>query len=81
MMMSSKYEEDKIESALVSAIRLRRYWMSQGLSEEKAIEKAIDQAVGMCVTSGIRICQLRRAFEELALVCPRFISALKVKNK
>jgi hypothetical protein len=36
-----------IESALISAIRLRRYWISQGDAEEEAIQKAIKQATGM----------------------------------
>ncbi|MEM3419015.1 MAG: hypothetical protein QXL51_05360 [Candidatus Aenigmatarchaeota archaeon] len=33
-----------VESALISAIRLRRYWISQGNSEDEAIKKAIKQA-------------------------------------
>jgi len=40
------------ESALISAIRLRRYWLSQGLSEDEAISRAIKQAVGMMRASG-----------------------------
>jgi hypothetical protein len=40
------------ESTLISAIRLRRYWLSQGLSEDDAISRAVKQAIGMMKVSG-----------------------------
>jgi hypothetical protein len=53
------------ESALISAIRLRRYWLSQGKTEGEAIEMAVKQAVGMMVSSGAPISRLVDLFTEL----------------
>lgn len=54
------------ESALISAIRLRRYWLSQGNSEKAAVEKAMKQASGMMASSGIPLERLIELFNELA---------------
>lgn len=35
------------ESAILSAVRLIRYWKSRGYSEEEAVNKAVNQALGM----------------------------------
>jgi hypothetical protein len=52
------------ESALVSAIRLRRYWLSQGKSEDVATVRAFNQALGMMASSGVSIRRLREMFAE-----------------
>lgn len=52
------------ESALVSAIRLRRYWLSQGKAEDVATERAFNQALGMMASSGVPIKRLRELFAE-----------------
>jgi hypothetical protein len=65
------------ESALISAIRLRRYWKSQGLSEEEAIRKALKQAFGMLNSSGIPPKELYKLFDELEKVCGVFKKVFK----
>jgi hypothetical protein len=40
------------ESSAISAVRLYRYWISQGNSREEAIRKAVKQAIGMMASSG-----------------------------
>lgn len=71
------------ESALISAVRLRRYWLSRGESEEKAIEKAVKQATGMMQASyGRSPEKLIELFKELKGACNAFISMLeKVKKE
>ncbi|MEM2084159.1 MAG: hypothetical protein QXV60_02620 [Nitrososphaerota archaeon] len=72
-----------VESALISAIRLRRYWISQGNSEDEAIKKAIKQATGMLSSTGISPEELLKLFEELKEACEAFISSLQqtIKEK
>ncbi|RLF01440.1 MAG: hypothetical protein DRK00_11460 [Thermoprotei archaeon] len=65
------------ESALVSAIRLRRYWMSQGDSPERATEKAVRQAVGMISSSGVPISRLIELFQEMKNAADAFIEMLE----
>lgn len=65
------------ESALISAVRLRRYWMSQGDSEKRAIAKAVKQAVGMISSSGVPPERLYELFDELEKACRAFKSMLK----
>jgi hypothetical protein len=65
------------ESALISAVRLRRYWMSQGLSEDKAIERALKQAIGMLASSGLGPEKLLELFHELRGACEAFIKVLE----
>jgi len=65
------------ESALISAVRLRRYWMSQGDSEERAIAKAVKQAVGMMASSGTPPEKLYELFDELEKACKAFKGMLK----
>ena len=65
------------ESALISAVRLRRYWMSQGDSEDKAIEKAVNQALGMMAASGLGPEKLLELFYELRGACDAFIKVLE----
>jgi len=60
------------ESALISAIRLRRYWLSQGDSEEVAITKAMKQACGMMASSGAPLERLLELFNELASASKAF---------
>ncbi len=64
------------ESALVSAVRLRRYWLSQGVSEEVAIERAITQASGMMASSGASLEKLIELFEDLNSACGSFVDML-----
>jgi len=65
------------ESALVSAIRLRRYWMAQGDSPERATEKAVRQAVGMISSSGVPISRLIGLFQEMKNAADAFIEMLE----
>ena len=65
------------ESALISAVRLRRYWMSQGDPEDKAIEKAVNQALGMMAASGLGPEKLLELFYELRGACDAFIKVLE----
>jgi hypothetical protein len=53
------------ESALISAIRLRRYWMSQGYPEKDAIARAVKQAAGMMASSGAPLRKLIELFTQL----------------
>jgi len=65
------------ESALVSAIRLRRYWIMQGDSPERATEKAIRQAIGMMVSSGVPLSRLIMLFEDIKNAADAFIKMIK----
>ncbi|MEM1672709.1 MAG: hypothetical protein QW341_03930 [Candidatus Bathyarchaeia archaeon] len=65
------------ESALISAIRLRRYWLSQGLSEDEAISRAVKQAVGMMKASGRKPEELLELFRELHEASKAFITMLE----
>ena len=65
------------ESALISAVRLRRYWISQGLSEGEAIRRAVKQAVGMLASSGVDPEKLLELFYELRGACDAFIKAIE----
>jgi hypothetical protein len=65
------------ESALISAVRLRRYWISQGLSEDEAIERALKQALGMLQVSGLGPDKLLELFYELQGACAAFIKVLE----
>lgn len=60
------------ESALISAIRLRRHWISQGFSEKEAIERAVKQASGMMAASGVSLKELYELFGELEKACSVF---------
>jgi phage baseplate assembly protein gpV len=64
------------ESALVSAVRLRRYWLSQGVSGEIAVERAINQASGMMASSGASLDKLIELFEDLKSACDSFVDML-----
>ena len=65
------------ESALISAVRLRRYWIMQGDDPRKATEKAIRQAVGMMASSGVPLSRLIELFQELKNAADAFIKMLK----
>ncbi len=65
------------ESALISAIRLRRYWISQGNSENEAITKAVKQAVGMMTASGVPLEKLLELFDELEKASKAFKSMIE----
>ena len=65
------------ESALISAIRLRRYWLSQGLSEDEAISRAVKQAVGMMKASGRKPRELLELFRELQEASKAFVNMLE----
>lgn len=65
------------ESALISAIRLRRYWIMQGDSPERATEKAIRQAIGMMVSSGVPLSRLIMLFEDIKNAADAFIKMIK----
>jgi type IV pilus biogenesis protein CpaD/CtpE len=65
------------ESALISAVRLRRYWISQGFSEEEAVRRALKQAVGMLASSGVKPERLLELFYELRDACNAFIRGLE----
>ena len=64
------------ESALISAIRLRRYWISQGDDPIRATEKAVKQAVGMMAASGVSIERLIELFKELKDASDAFLEML-----
>ena len=65
------------ETALISAVRLRRYWMSQGDSEERAIAKAVKQVVGLMTSSGVPPEKLYELFDELEETCRALKSMLR----
>jgi len=65
------------ESALISAIRLRRYWLSQGLPEDEAISRAVKQAVGMIKASGRKPEELLELFKELHEASEAFVAMLE----
>ena len=69
------------ESALISAVRLRRYWMSQGDTEDKAVEKAVNQACGMMAATGLGPEKLLELFYELKGACDAFIRVLERLKK
>jgi hypothetical protein len=64
-MEMEEYLNRYAESALISAIRLRRYWMSQGCSEKEAISRAVKQAAGMMASSGVPLQKLIELFQQL----------------
>lgn len=64
------------ESALVSAVRLRRYWLSQGVSNDLAVERAVNQASGMMASSGASLDKLTELFEDLKDACDSFVNML-----
>ena len=57
------------ESTVLSAIRLKRYWMSRGYSEEAAVNKATNQALGMLRASvgTEKALELLKEMEEMAI--------------
>ncbi len=65
------------ESALISAIRLRRYWLSRGRPESEAIEKAVKQAIGMMASSGLEPEKLLELFRDHRRACDAFIKMLE----
>ncbi len=65
------------ESALISAVRLRRYWLSQGLPEDEAISRAVKQAVGMMRASGRKPEELLELFRELQEASEAFVAMLE----
>lgn len=65
------------ESALISAVRLRRYWISQGLSEEEAVRRAVKQAFGMLASLGVGPEKLLEFFYELRSACDAFIKVIE----
>ncbi len=69
------------ESALVSAVRLRRYWLSQGLPEDEAIGRAVRQASGMMASSGAPLDALIELFTELKGACDAFVEMLEQAGK
>jgi hypothetical protein len=75
--MSKKMVYRYAESALISAIRLRRYWISQGFSEEEAIRRALNQAVGMLASSDVKPERLLELFYDLRNACDAFIRELE----
>ena len=64
------------ESALVSAVRLRRYWLSQDVSESVAIDRAVRQAAGMMAASGLSVDRLIDLFGDLKSACDGFVEML-----
>lgn len=53
------------ESAVLSAVRLKRYWIGQGNSEKEATSKALNQALGMIVSGNPeRSVELLREIEQ-----------------
>jgi len=75
--IKSKIINLHVESALVSAIRLRRYWMTQGYSEKEAMEKALKQATGMLKSLGISPKKLYESFDDLEKTCKSFKKMIK----
>jgi hypothetical protein len=65
------------ESALISAVRLRRYWISQGLSEDEAIERALKQALGMLEASGLGPEKLLNFFMNYKVLVMHLLKYLK----
>ena len=65
------------EAALISAVRLRRYWLSQGLPEHEAVRRAVNQAVGMMRSSGLGPEELIELFKDLQSACNAFIKMLE----
>jgi hypothetical protein len=57
------------ESAVPSAVRLKRYWMSRGYSEKTAMDKATSQALGMLRASvePRKALELLKETEEMAI--------------
>jgi len=57
------------ESTVLSAVRLKRYWMSRGYSEEAAVNKATNQALGMLRASvePEKALELLKEMEEMAI--------------
>jgi len=54
------------ESSAISAVRLYRYWISQGNSREEAVQKAVKQAIGMMASSGTDLGRMVILLRELA---------------
>ena len=42
-----------VEGAIISALRLKRFWRRRGLSEDEAMRRAVKQAIGMIKVSGL----------------------------
>ncbi|MCD6084197.1 MAG: hypothetical protein J7J20_01500 [Desulfurococcales archaeon] len=42
-----------VEGAIISALRLKRFWRRRGLSEDEAMKRAVKQAIGMIKVSGL----------------------------
>jgi hypothetical protein len=65
------------ESALISAIKLRRYWITQGLSDEEATKRAVKQAIGMLESAGFGFEKLLELFYELRNASNEFIKVIE----
>jgi len=54
-----------VEGAIISALRLRRFWRRRGLNEEEAMKRAVKQAIGMIRVSGLSNAEVVTILKEL----------------
>ncbi len=66
-----------VESAVVSAIRLKRYWIKNGVDEEEALKRAIKQAEGMFEVSNLSKDQILEILDEIKNMAETLIEKLK----
>jgi len=65
------------QSALISAIKLRRYWITQGLSNEEATKRAVKQAIGILESVGLGFEKLLELFYDLRDASNEFIKVIE----
>jgi predicted glycoside hydrolase/deacetylase ChbG (UPF0249 family) len=69
------------ESSAISAVRLYRYWVSQGNSRDEAIRKAVKQATGMMASSGASLEKMVYLLRELASASKALAEAAEQASK
>ena len=73
----AKERDKQAEAALISAIRLWRYWVRQGVDERIAFANALKQAIGMLRASGKSPDVLLEELQDLKTACNSFIRKLE----
>lgn len=66
-MIKSKEEAARryVEGSVISALRLRRYWIMKGLKRDEAVRRSIRQAKGMLKISGLSEEEIKEVLIEM----------------
>ena len=66
-----------VEGAIISALRLKRFWCRRGLSEDEAMRRAVKQAIGMIKVSGLSNTEVITVLKELKKMTEAVLERIK----